>query len=56
MPFDESNNNDEGSAPGSERDAESELPEKYGNREESGLSATVTMDGENVFNFELTSK
>ena len=56
VPFDESNNTDEGPAPGSEKDAESELPEKYGNREESGLSATVTTDGENVFNFELTSK
>ena len=55
-PFDESNNTDEGPALGSEKDAESELPEKYGNREESGLSATVTTDGENVFNFELTSK
>ena len=56
VPFDESNNTDEGPAPGSEKDAESELPEKYGNREESGLSATVTADGDNVFNFELTSK
>ena len=56
VPFDESNNTDEGPAPGSEKDAESELPEKYGNREESGLSATVATDGENVFNFELTSK
>ena len=56
VPFDESNNTDEGPALGSEKDAESELPEKYSNREESGLSATVTTDGENVFNFELTSK
>ena len=56
VPFDESNNTDEGPAPGSEKDAESELPEKYGNREDSGLSATVTTGGENVFNFELTSK
>lgn len=55
-PFDESNNTDEGPALGSEKDPVTELPEKYSNYEKSGLSATVTTDGENVFNFELTSK
>ena len=34
-------------------DPVNKLPEKYSNHEKSGLSATVTTDGENVFNFEL---
>ncbi|MBT3212524.1 MAG: carboxypeptidase regulatory-like domain-containing protein [Planctomycetaceae bacterium] len=56
VPFDESNNTDAGPSPESLEDPENELPEKYSNHEKSGLSATVTADGENVFNFELTSK
>ena len=56
LPFDESNNTDEGPALGSEKEDENELPEKYSDHEKSGLSATVTADGDNVFNFELTSK
>ncbi|MDA7885676.1 carboxypeptidase-like regulatory domain-containing protein [Pirellulales bacterium] len=55
-PYDESMNTDEGPAPGSEDDPVNELPEKYSDHEKSGLSATVTPDGENVFNFELISK
>jgi hypothetical protein len=56
VPFDESNNTDEDPSPESLEDSENELPEKYSNHEKSGLSANVTADGENVFNFELTSK
>ena len=55
-PFDESMNTDEGPSADSEKDPVNELPEKYSEHEKSGLSATVTADGENVFNFELTSK
>ena len=33
-------------------DPKNELPEKYSTPEESGLSATVSADGENVFNFD----
>ena len=56
VPFDESNNTNAGPSPESLEDPENELPEKYSNSEKSGLSATVTADGENVFNFELKSK
>ena len=55
-PYDESMNTDEGPSADSEKDPVNELPEKYSDHEKSGLSATVTADGENVFNFELTSK
>ena len=33
-----------------------ELPEKYSSHENLGLTATVVADGENVFNFDLTSE
>ena len=56
VPYDESMNTDEGPSPDSERDPVNELPEKYSDHEKSGLSATVTADGENVFTFELKSK
>ena len=55
-PYDESMNTDEGPSADSEKDPVNELPEKYSDHEKSGLSATVTADGENVFKFELTSK
>ena len=56
IPYDESMNTDEGPSADSEKDPVNELPEKYSDHEKSGLSATVTADGENVFKFELTSK
>ena len=56
VPFGEANRTNAGPSPESLEDPENELPEKYSNSEKSGLSATVTADGENVFNFELTSK
>jgi hypothetical protein len=55
-PFDESSNTDAGPSPDSVGDPENELPKKYSSHEKSGLSATVTADGENIFNFNLTSE
>jgi hypothetical protein len=37
----------------SERTRPNAIPDKYGNATTSGLTATVTEDGENVFNFDL---
>lgn len=56
IPYDDSMNTDEGPSAESEKDPVNELPEKYSDHQKSGLSATVTADGENVFSFELTSK
>ncbi len=56
MPFDESMNTDAPPDPSLDADPKNELPEKYSSPEESELSATVSADGGNVFNFELTSE
>lgn len=56
IPFDESMNTDAPPDPSLDADPKNELPERYSTSEESGLSATVSADGENVFNLELTSE
>lgn len=43
-----------GSGDGSEQEETSLLPAKYSDRDLSGLEATVSKDGENVFDFELS--
>jgi len=43
-----------GSGGGSEQEETSLLPPKYSDRDQSGLEATVSKDGENVIDFELS--
>jgi hypothetical protein len=55
-PFEEGMNTEPGAEPVFDAGPENELPEKYSDQQNSGLSATVTADGENIFNFNLTSE